>query len=242
MAEAIVFAGGIGLRIGAEVPKQFIVVAGKPILVHTLGAFQRHRQVDKIRCVVPEEYVARVKCMLDKYEITKCSEVVCGGVTAQKSIYNGLAAAAKEDDVDTIVLIHDGVRPNVSEKVITDNIRSVEEFGCGITVVPCNETVLVSEDGHEPSQITNRKFTYIAQAPQSFRLGDILAAHRRTRVSAGGYTDLVDQATLCKKLGMALALVRGNDDNIKVTFPNDILMLEELFRKKRDSKERRRRI
>lgn len=234
MNEAIIFAGGVGVRMGAAVPKQFLVIAGKPVLAHTLELFEKHPEIDKIRVVAAKDCFGRVEEIVKKYQISKCCGINEGGASAQESIYNGLIAAAKDDGSDTIVLLHDGVRPYITFEVISNNIKSVKERGNAVTFTPCYETLVVSEDGVHISDIPPRKMSYSAQAPQSFRLGDILVAHEKVRAMPEGYTDLVDQATLCWKLGIPINLVLGNRGNIKITTPEDICTLEALIKCRED--------
>lgn len=227
---AIVFAGGIGSRMGSQVPKQFLPLNGKPVLAHTLEIFQRHPEIDKIRIVAAKDCFDRVREILETYGITKCAAIDEGGASAQDSIYNGLKAAAVEESADTIVLLHDGVRPYISHEVISKNIEGVRKHGSAVTFTSCFETLVISEDGERISDIPPRRMSYSAQAPQSFRLGDILAAHEKVRAMPEGYTDLVDQATLCWKLGIPIHLVPGNRGNIKITTPEDIVTLEALLK------------
>lgn len=232
MTIAIVFAGGVGVRMGASVPKQFLMMNGKPVLAHTLELFQLHPEIDKIRVVAARDCFDRVRAIANEYGISKCCAIDEGGDTAQASIYNGLKAAAVEDPADAIVLLHDGVRPYITSEVISANIASVKANGNAVTFTPCFETLVLSEDGKLISDIPPRRMSYSAQAPQSFRLGDILAAHEKIRAMPGGYTDMVDQATICWKLGISINLVPGNRGNIKITTPEDIVMLEALLAKR----------
>ena len=230
MTVAVIFAGGVGVRMGAPVPKQFLELAGRPILAHTLCLFQNHQEVHEIRVVVQREYFDRTRQLCAKYDITKLSDVVEGGGTAQDSIYNGLSScrdAGLPDD--TVVLLHDGVRPYITADVISKNIASVLEYGNGVTFTPCYETLVISKDGSSICDIPARRESFSAQAPQSFRLGDILAAHEKVRLMPGGYQDLVDQATICWKLGIPIHLVPGNRGNIKITTSEDIIMLDALL-------------
>ena len=144
---AIVFAGGSGVRMGAGVPKQFLEINGKPIIVHTLQLFQCHDMIDKIYISVLADYIPYMKELVDEYRLNKVADVIPGGETAQDSIYNALKKAESENAEDSIVLLHDGVRPFVSYEVISNNIRSVQEKGNAITCTPCFETIMISKDG-----------------------------------------------------------------------------------------------
>ena len=236
---AIVFAGGVGARMGASVPKQFLELNGKPVLAHTLGLYQDHPMVDGMVLVVAPEYFDDCRALAARYGITKPLTLAESGDSAQDSIYSGLKAAAAEYPPETTVLLHDGVRPYVLPEVITANIEAVEKFGNAVTYTPCYETIVLSKDGATISAMPYRKESYTAQAPQSFRLGDILAAHEKIRARPEKYADMVDQATICWTLGIPMHLVPGNRGNVKITTPEDIISLDALL-KARAAKEARR--
>jgi len=233
MNVALIFAGGVGARMGSSTPKQFLNICGKPILAHTLAIFQKHPLIDVIRVVTLKDYFSRVKEICKTYGISKCNRISEGGDSAQESIYRGLVLSEAECPSDTIVLIHDGVRPYVDAEVITNNIRSVQDYGNAITYTPCYETLVLSADGRDITDIPPRRMSFTAQAPQCFRLGDILEAHRIVRATNPKYTDLVDQATLLWSLHRPMHLVLGNRGNIKVTTSEDIDTLEALIAKRK---------
>lgn len=229
---AIIFAGGSGVRMGAGVPKQFLEINGKPIIIHTLQLFQYHDQIDKIYISVLADYIPYMRELVDEYRLSKVAEVIGGGETAQDSIYNALKKAENENPQDSIVLLHDGVRPFVSYEVISDNIRSVEEKGNGITCTPCYETIMISKDGGHVDSVPYRKETFAAQAPQSFYLKDIIAAHDAVRRTDTRYENMVDACTIIRSLGMEAHMVEGNRGNIKVTTPEDVYMFRALLQYK----------
>lgn len=239
MNVAVIFAGGSGIRMGSTVPKQFIEIDGAPILAHTLRIFQRHSKIDGIYLVCNPAYRGETERMLEQFGIKKVQQVVDGGASAQDSIYNGLKAVEQDCPSDTIVVLHDGVRPCLDPLVITANIESVEIHGNAVTFTPCFETLVISKNGEYISDIPYRRESYAAQAPQSFRLGDILSAHERIRMMPNGYVDMVDQATICWKLGIPIHLVKGNRGNIKVTTPEDVYMLRALLQCGKDKSEGR---
>lgn len=228
-AVAVIFAGGVGRRMCNDAtPKQFIKVDGVPVLVHTLRVFQGHPQVGRIYLVMVAGYLEYTEELVEQYGISKVAAVVPGGETGLDSIYCGLKAAQAENPPDTVVLVHDGVRPVVSDRVITANIAAVQEYGSAVTCFPAYETILVSGDGAEPQEIPDRSRLYKAQAPQSFRLGKIVAAHDALR-AGGGYGGLVDSCSVYRAAGQPLHMVRGNYGNIKVTCPEDVYVLRGLL-------------
>ena len=224
---AIIFAGGVGQRMGSSIPKQFLNVYGKPIIIHTLEKFQYHDEIDKIYVACKKELIPHLEELVKKYNITKIPEggIVPGGKTGQDSIYNGLYAASLENDGDSIVLIHDGVRPLINDELISRNIDSVKKYGSAITVTAAYETPVVSYDGKNVDELPLRKNVYTAQAPQSFRLKDILEMHEKVRKENPDYTDIIDSCTLMEKNGFNVRLIEGVRGNIKVTTPEDYLDL-----------------
>ncbi len=229
---AIIFAGGSGVRMGAGVPKQFLEINGKPILIHTLQLFQEHEEIDKIYLAMSRDFIRYTQQLMLDYRISKVAAVVPGGATAQDSIYNALERAEQENPGDSVVLIHDGVRPFVEYGVISDNIGSVRQYGSAITSTPCFETILVSRDGEKVDELPLRKESYAAQAPQSFYLKDILEAHRAIRAVNPGYENMVDACTIYRELGKQPHIVIGNRGNIKVTTPEDVYIFRALLQYK----------
>lgn len=229
---AIIFAGGSGVRMGAGVPKQFLEINGRPILIHTLQLFQEHEEIDKIYLAMSQDYIRYTEQLILDYRIDKMAAIVPGGETAQDSIYNALKKAQEENPEDSIVLIHDGVRPFVAYSVISDNIESVQKFGSAITSTPCFETILVSKDGSKVDELPLRRESYSAQAPQSFYLKDIIGAHEAIRATETKYENMVDACTIYRTLGRQPHIVIGNRGNIKVTTPEDVYMFRALLQYK----------
>lgn len=229
---AVIFAGGSGVRMGAGIPKQFLEINGKPIIIHTLQLFQYHDKIDKIYLSVLDEYIPYMQELVEEYRLRKVAKVLPGGETAQDSIYNALKTAEAENDADSVVLIHDGVRPFVSYEVISDNIESVKKYGNGITCTPCYETIMISRDGEQVEKVPYRKETFAAQAPQSFYLKDIIAAHDKVRSTPGRYENMVDACTIIRSQGIEAHMVMGNRGNIKVTTPEDVYMFRALLQYK----------
>lgn len=220
---AAIFAGGSGVRMHTKSrPKQFLELNGKPIIIYTLELFDNHPQVDAIVVACIDSWIPFLKKMIRKFEITKVVEIVHGGETGQDSIYNALLAAERAaDGKDATVMIHDGVRPLITEQTVTDNINTVEEFGSCITCVPATETFVVSQaDGS--LEIPERANSLIARAPQSFRLNDILMAHRRA-ISEGKH-DFIDSCTMMSHYGYTLKTIIGPMENIKITTPTDFFI------------------
>ncbi|MBO5428029.1 MAG: 2-C-methyl-D-erythritol 4-phosphate cytidylyltransferase [Prevotella sp.] len=221
---ALIFAGGSGKRMHTKSrPKQFLELNGKPVIVYTLELFDNHPDIDAIVVVCLEDWIPFLNKMLRKFEINKVVRVVAGGETGQQSIYNGLCAAEEiaDDADDAIVLIHDGVRPLITEETITDNLKTVRESGSCITCVPATETFIVRTEGSSLS-IPERACSLIARAPQSFLLRDILKAHRMAR--SEGRCDFIDSCTMMTHYGYSISTIMGPMENIKITTPTDFFM------------------
>lgn len=234
---AIIFAGGLGQRLNNgenSTPKQFLKINDKPIIIRTLELFQTHKDIDKIYISIHPDYYEYMQELVKYYYITKTAGIVNGGKTGQESIYNALKLAQKENPQDSIVLIHDGVRPNITEEVITKNIKCTKKNGNAITCTSCFETILISENGINPEHVPYRKDTYAAQAPQTFHLGEVIEAHEITRKTNPNYTDIVDTCTLYKTLNKKTFMVKGNRGNIKITTIEDLYILRALIRYKED--------
>ncbi len=229
---AIIFAGGVGRRLGneANIPKQFLHVNSKPIIIHTLELFQQNENIDKIYIAIHPDYYELMEQLVEQYFITKTAGIVNGGKTGQDSIYNALVRAAEENPADSIVLLHDGVRPHVTQEVIDRNIETAKKYGTAITCTPCTETILISNDGELPQEVPYRKDTFSGQAPQTFILKEILEAHEIERKTNPDYEDVVDSCTLFKKQGKATKMVMGNLRNIKITTLEDLYIFRALIR------------
>ncbi len=217
---------------GAGVPKQFLEINGKPILIHTLQLFEEHEEIDKIYLAMSKDYIRYTEQLVLDYRIDKLAAIVPGGETAQDSIFNALTKAREENPEDSIVLVHDGVRPFIEYSVISDNIASVKEFGSAITCTLCYETIMISKDGQKVDDLPLRKETYSAQAPQSFYLKDIIEAHEAVRARENRYENMVDACTIYRSLGRQPHIVLGNRGNIKVTTPEDVYMFRALLQYK----------
>ncbi|MBO4661574.1 MAG: 2-C-methyl-D-erythritol 4-phosphate cytidylyltransferase [Bacteroidaceae bacterium] len=225
---AAIFAGGSGIRMNTKSrPKQFLELHGKPIIIYTLELFDNHPDIDAITVACIQSWIPFLEKQIRKFEINKVVKIVPGGATGQESIYNALCAAeqhalACQGTLDGVnVLIHDGVRPLITEQTITDNINKVEECGSCITCVPATETLVVRQQD-DSLQIPSRKDSMIARAPQSFRLTDILSAHRKAIDQ--GRNDFIDSCTMMSHYGYTMGIVNGPVENIKITTPTDFFV------------------
>lgn len=232
---AVIFAGGSGKRMRSrDIPKQFLKVHGKPIIIHTLSVWEKHPDIDAIVIACIEEGIDELHELIREYGITKVKKIVPGGSTGQLSIYQGLLAAKEcsgmEEQDNTIVYIHDGVRPFITKELISNNIRCVKEHGSSITTVKVKETILVVDGEERIVQVPDRHVSRLARAPQSFYLKDILAAHEKA--VAEGKTDFIDSCTLMQYYGYKLYMTDGPDENIKITTPEDFFTMQSMLNAK----------
>ena len=233
---AVIFAGGVGKRMHSkECPKQFLKIYNKPIIIHTLEYFEKHPLIDAIVISCVEDWMPYLEELIYKYRIEKVKKVVVGGETGQLSIYNGLKAAEDVANGEkAIVLIHDGVRPLINAKLITDNIESVKKNGSAITTAVVKETILVVNEGTATiNYVPSRKNSRVARAPQSFWLNDILNAHEKAL--SEGKKDYIDSCTMMQEYGYDLFLVDGPGENIKITTPEDFYIMRAILEAKENA-------
>ncbi|MGI6696601.1 MAG: IspD/TarI family cytidylyltransferase [Christensenellales bacterium] len=226
---ALIFAGGTGQRMNVkDMPKQFLPVHGKPIIIHTVDYFEQHEDINGICIVCVESHMDYMKALLNRYNIKKVKWLIPGGHTGEVSRYNGLNAIYADygDCKDAVVLIHDGVRPLISKQIITDNIRAVHEHGNAITCAPIAETVVVRDEYSNLSYTVDRSKCRLARAPQSFFLTDIFDAYQS---AINTKRDSIDSATLMYDKGMVLHLIEGPVENIKITTPLDYYLMRAIY-------------
>lgn len=230
---ALIIAGGVGARMNQDIPKQFINVYDKPVIVYTLEAFQKHPNIDAIEVVCLEGWHDILRAYAKQFGITKLEGIVNGGINGQDSIRNGLydiAQRHKEDD--DVVLIHDAIRPMVSADIISDNIRVCREFGNAITVIPCTAAMLKTFDGQSSEEQVARDNLKITQTPQAFFLKDIISAHKEAL--SCGITNSVASCTMYIELGKKLYMSVGSEKNLKLTTAEDIEIFKALLSAKKD--------
>jgi len=225
---AVIFAGGVGTRMNSTAkPKQFLELHGKAIIIHTIELFERHPNIDGIIISCVEDWIEYLKELLHRFHINKVVDIVSGGETGQLSIYNGLVAAERHFPNDSIVLIHDGVRPLIKEQTITDNIEQVIKCRSAITTAPTVETFVVVDDNFSVVEIPKRSSSKLAKAPQSFILSDILTVHKQAQEDK--IIDSIDSCTLMNLYNKPLTLIEGPVENIKITTPTNFYVFRAIF-------------
>lgn len=230
---ALIIAGGVGARMGQDIPKQFINVHDKPVIVYTLEAFQKHPQIDAIEVVCLDGWHDVLRAYAKQFGISKLENVVCGGKNGQDSIRNGLYDIAERYKSDEdVVLIHDAIRPMVSADVIADNIRVCRQYGNAVTVVPCTAAMLKTYDSLSTEEQVPRDNLKITQTPQAFFLKDICEVHKEAL--AKGITNSVASCTMYIELGRKLYMSQGSEKNLKLTTSEDIEIFKALLMAKKD--------
>lgn len=227
----LIIAGGAGNRMHQDIPKQFLTVNEKPVIVYTLEAFQNHPEIDVIAVVCIEGWEQVLWAYAKQFNITKLQYVVKGGQNGQDSIRNGVMELEQHFKVEDLVLIHDAIRPMVSAEIISDNIRVAREHGNAITVIPCAEAMLQTEDGIVSVGSYPRSRLKRTQTPQAFRIGDICDLHRRALQA--GITNSVASCTLMIEMGEQVYFSAGSEKNIKLTTVEDIDIFKALLAAKR---------
>ncbi len=227
----LLIAGGSGNRMHQDIPKQFITVNERPVIVYTLEAFEKHPEIDAIAVVCIEGWDQVLWAYAKQFNIKKLKHVVLGGKNGQDSIRNGVLELEKYYSKDDLVLIHDAIRPMVSAEIISDNIRVAREHGNAITVIPCAEAMMQTEDGIVSVGSYPRDRLKRTQTPQAFHLGDICDLHRRALES--GITNSVASCTLMIEMGEQVYFSTGSEKNIKLTTVEDIDIFKALLAAKR---------
>ena len=229
----LLIAGGSGNRMHQDIPKQFITVNEKPVIVYTLEAFQRHPEIEAIAVVCIEGWEQVLWAYAKQFNITKLQYVVTGGENGQDSIRNGVYELEKHFDKEDIVLIHDAIRPMVSAEIISDCIRVASKHGNATTVIPCAEAMMQTEDGKVSAGSYPRDRLKRTQTPQAFRIGAICDLHRRALEK--GITNSVASCTLMIEMGEQVFFSTGSEKNIKLTTVDDIDIFKALLETKRSN-------
>ncbi|MFQ7000984.1 MAG: 2-C-methyl-D-erythritol 4-phosphate cytidylyltransferase [Clostridium sp.] len=221
MVSAIILAGGKGKRMGKDISKQFILVKNKPIIYYTIKKFSDCKLIDEIILVLPKDEIEYCKKeVLEKYSL-KVDKIIAGGKERQDSVYNGLKALKNSD----IVLIHDGARPFVSEKIILDGIENAKKYGAAAPGVMPKDTIKVKDDFSFSKETLKRESLIAIQTPQVFKKDIIVKCHERVRENNVSVTD---DTMVVEKYGYKVYLYDGDYINIKVTTPEDLILCEYL--------------
>lgn len=234
MVIALLTAAGTGSRMGQDIPKQFMHVDNKPLIIHTMEAFQKHPNVDAIMVVTLPAWTAVLEAYASQFNITKLRWVVPGGATGQESIHNGLLVLQKECSQDDVVMVHDGNRCLVSSEIISNSLAVYHTHGSAVAVIPCVEAVFRSEDDGESSKIAiPREQLFRTQTPHTYSLGKLLWAH--DEAAKKNITNTAASCALMQMLGETVYFSKGSEMNLKITTVDDMMIFEALLHTKKDN-------
>lgn len=226
MIYAVIAAGGIGSRMGSEIPKQYIEINSKAIINHTIDKFIKCDRIDKIIVLCPLEWLEYTKKIIDSRDVA----VIQGGDTRNETLMNAIKFIDNTDGLydDTVIITHDAVRPFVTEKMIEDNINAVLKYGAVGTVIPAVDTITESLDGEVITSIPDRSVLYQAQTPQSFKAKMLKELYEE--LSNEEKDILTDACKICVLKGQQVHLVKGEVSNIKITYPYDLIVAEAILK------------
>lgn len=224
---ALIIAGGRGQRMQQEIPKQFLNVNDKPVIIYTLEAFQSHPDIDKIGVVCVDGWHDILRAYARQYKIDKLDWVVSGGENGQTSIRNGVFYAEKLYGDQDIILVHDAIRPMVSHEIISDCIVQCKRHGSAVSIVPCNTVALRRTTEQTSSEVVPRDRLALTQTPQAFPLKKLADAHRKALEK--GITNSIASCTLMVELGESVHFSIGAETNIKLTMPDDLKIFKALL-------------
>lgn len=233
MNVVLLTAAGTATRMHQDIPKQFIHVDNKPIIIYTMEAFQQHPSIDAIIVVALESWSEVVWAYAKQFNITKLKWVVSGGKTGQESIKNGLKKLEKELNEDVTVIVHDGNRPLVSTEIISDSLATYKKYGNAVAVIPCTEVVFESENGISSCTSTEREKLFRTQTPHTYRLKDLINAHEEAEKR--GIYNTAASCMLMKELGKTTYFSKGSEENLKITTLDDLKIFRALLHTKQES-------
>ena len=231
---AVIIAGGVGARMNFDIPKQSISVNDKPIIIHTLSAFQKHPSIDAIEVVCLEGWHETLKAYAKQSGITKLQWVISGGNSAQESIRNGIFNLEGKCSPDDIIIIHDGIRPLVDEAVLSDVIVKCQQYENAVTSLPYNEQIFIADDDTSTTKYIPRETIRRVSTPQAYKFSLLdekyhEAFERGIGIYGSSYTN-----TMMVDLGVRLYFAAGSDKNIKLTTKDDLEMFRAYLMRKKD--------
>lgn len=232
---AIIIAGGSGQRVGQDIPKQFINVYDKPILIYTLEGFQKHPQIDEIGLVCLEGWHDVARAYAKQFNIDKLKWIIPGGETAQESIREGVYCLEGKCQDDDTIIIHDGIRPLVEDSVLSDVIMKCEKYGNAVTALPYNEQIFVADDERSTVKYIPRETLRRVSTPQAYKYGRLNQAYheayeRKIGIYGSAYTN-----TMMVELGERLYFANGSDKNIKITTKDDLELFKAYLKMEKDN-------
>lgn len=232
---ALIIAGGTGHRMKQDIPKQFLNVFDKPVIIYTLEGFQRHPEIDAIEVVCLDGWDAVLWAYAKQFQIDKLRWVIPGGETAQESIRNGLFALRDVCAPDDILVIHDGIRPMVEDFVLSDVLLKCRQYGNAVTSLPYNEQIFVTENEESTTQYIPRDTLRRVSTPQAYRFEKLLWAYKKAFSEGIGIQASTYANTLMADLGERLYFAAGSEKNIKLTTKDDFELFKCYMKIERDT-------
>jgi len=234
---ALIIAGGSGNRMGQDIPKQFIHIYDKPVIIYTLEGFQKHPSIDAIEVVCLDGWHDVLNAYCHQFNITKLKWIVSGGKSGQESIRNGVFNLEGKASNDDIIIVHDGIRPLVDEFVLTDVILKAEKFGNAVTSMPYNEQIFVvnPDDEDTTRQFIPRETLRRVSTPQAYRFGKLDWAYHEAFEKGIGIHGSAYTNTMMVDLGETLHFAVGSDKNIKLTTKDDLEMFKGYLKREKDN-------
>jgi len=229
MVIALVIAGGLGKRMQLDIPKQFVSVHDKPVIIYTLEGFQNFDKIDEIHAVCLDGWENVLMAYARQYGITKLKSVIVGGDTVQDSIFNGIMSLKSICSNQDIIVIHDGIRPIVENYVLDDVIEVCGKYGNAVSSMPYNEQIFKTSDGITTSSYIKREEVRRVSTPQAYRYEKLLWAYTKAKEENIGFHNSSYTNTLMTDLGETLYLSKGSDKNIKITTQDDIYTFKALL-------------
>lgn len=230
---ALLTAAGVGSRMHQDIPKQFMNVENKPIIIYTLEAFQNHPSIDAIIVVTLPNWIDVLQAYARQFNITKLKWIVAGGETGQESIHNGLVKLQEECHEEDVVMIHDGNRCLVSSDIISDSLAVFKTHGSAVAAIPCVEAVFRSKDDGASSTISiPREQLYRTQTPHTYTLKKLLWAHEQAELQ--NIANTAATCTLMQQMGETIYFSKGSEENLKITTVDDIMIFKALLHTKKD--------
>ena len=223
---ALILAGGVGARLHAGMPKQFVIVDDKPIIVYTLEAFQNHPSIDVIVIVSLPDYIDEIWRLVKEYHLSKVSKILAGGETGHLSTQNGVFGLQELAKPQDIVIIHDAIRPIVPSPIIDDLLTICQAHGNAVSSLPMQETVIMTDDQISGNKSLDRKYVRRVQTPQAYVYQDLLRVYQQA--AERHITDSVYCNTLFIDFGFRLYFSRGFANNVKITTSDDIALFRAL--------------
>lgn len=226
---ALLTAAGLGSRMHLDIPKQFLHIEGKPVILYTMEAFQRHPQIDAIIVVTLENWKENVYAYAQNYGIDKLRWITVGGSTGQESIRNGIFELSQYCKGDDVVMVHDGNRPFVSEEVISDSLATYKKYGSAVAAMPCIEAIFRSTNGRMSMDCIPREQLFRTQTPHTYMLDKLLWAHKKAEELKIENTTAT--CVLMQMLGETVYFSRGSEKNLKLTTNDELDIFKAMIKR-----------